>query len=119
VISFQPETPGGLPSFSGWKLRNGVITLSQLSGSREYTDETWRFRYAPESRRFILIGRDTENSDSMLGTAKMVSINCLTGSTVSETYRHDAEGTRRITLSKKKGRVPRNTPFIEDVTPGN
>jgi hypothetical protein len=30
-----------------------------------------------------------------------------------------AEGMRRITLSKKKGRVPRNTPFIEDVTPGN
>jgi hypothetical protein len=100
-------------------IRKEILILSQLSGSREYTDETWRFRYAPESRRLILIGRDTENGDGMLGTGKIVSINYLTGSSVSETYRHDAEGRRKLTLSKTKGRVPRNTPFIEDVTAGH
>jgi hypothetical protein len=115
----QCTTCGGVKEGVSITIRKGILILSQLSGSREFTDDTWRFRYAPESRRFILIGRDTESGDGMLGTGKIVSINYLTGSSVSETYRHDAVGKRRITLSQKKGRVSRTTPFIENVTAGD
>jgi hypothetical protein len=114
----QCTTCGGVKEGVSINIRKGVIILSQLSGSREFTDETWRFRYEPGSRRFILIGRDTEYGDSILGTGTTKSINCLTGRTVSEMYRYDAEGSRRISLSKKTGSVPRNTPFLEDVTLG-
>jgi hypothetical protein len=114
----QCTTCGGVKEGVSIAIRKGVVILSQLSGSREFTDETWRFRYAPESRRFIMIGRDTVNGDSILGTGKIESINYLTGRSVSETYRHDAEGRRKITLSTKRGKISGTTRFIEDVTAG-
>jgi hypothetical protein len=114
----QCTTCGGVKEGVSITIRKGVVILSQLSGSREFTDETWRFRFAPGNRRFILIGRDVEYGDSILGTGKTESINCLTGRTVSETYRHDEEGRRKITLSTKRGKIPPNTTFIEDVTAG-
>ena len=95
--------------------RKRSLSSVQLSGSREFTDDTWRFRYDPPTRRFVSIGRDIENGDSALGTGKVESFNFLTGLKITETYRYDKEGKRKITISTKREKGPKNTPFIEDV----
>jgi len=96
-------------------IKKGVVVLEQYGGSREYTVEVWRFRYDPQSRRFVLIGRDIENADGALGTGTTESSNYLTGQKVTERYRYDKKGERKIALSSKKEETPRKTPFMEDV----
>jgi hypothetical protein len=109
-------TCGGVKEGVGLDIKKGILVLSQLSGSRLYTETTWRFRYDHQTQRFILIGRDAENADGTLGTGKVESCNCLTGLKLTETYRHDRDGKRRITLSTTRGQCPKKTPFVEDVT---
>lgn len=111
----QCTTCGGVKGGVAIEIKKGIMIVTQFSGSREFTDDTWRFRYDPQTRRFILIGRDTENGDSALGTGKVESFNTLTGLKITETYRYDREGKRKITVSTKREKVPRKTPFLEDV----
>lgn len=111
----QCTTCGGVKEGVGMDIKKGVLVVSQLSGSREYTDDTWRFRYDPQTRRLTLIGRDVENADSALGTGKVESFNYLTGLRITETYRYDKQGKRKITVSTTRGQCPKKTPFIEDV----
>jgi hypothetical protein len=112
----QCTTCGGVKEGVGMDIKRGVLIISQLSGSRLYTDATWRFRYDPQTRRFILIGKDTENADAALGTGTVESCNCLTGLKITETYRHDRDGKRKITVSTTRGQCPKKTPFLEDVS---
>src|SRR5215208_3360984 len=44
-------------------IKNGVLNVHQLSGSREATDLTQRFRHDDASGRFQLIGEDVETYD--------------------------------------------------------
>ncbi len=57
----------------------GVITVSQDHGSREVSNTTYKFRYDPAAKRFVLIGFDYVENDR--ATAKVVSesTNYLTG----------------------------------------
>jgi hypothetical protein len=57
----------------------GVITVSQDHGSREVSNTTYKFRYDPAVKRFVLIGFDYVENDR--ATAKVVSesTNYLTG----------------------------------------
>ena len=57
----------------------GVIVVEQDHGSNEVSNMTFRFRYDPTSKRFVLIGFDYAERDR--GTAKTVSesTNYLTG----------------------------------------
>lgn len=57
----------------------GVITVSQDHGSREVSNTTYKFRYDPAMKRFVLIGFDYVENDRL--TAKVVSesTNYLTG----------------------------------------
>ncbi len=97
------------------EIKKEVVIVSPLSGSREFTHGTWRFRYDPPTRRCVSIGRDIENGDTALGPGKVESLNFLTGLKITETYRYDKEGKRKITVSTKRENGPKNTPFIEDV----
>ncbi|MHC1729058.1 MAG: hypothetical protein AB9866_24190 [Syntrophobacteraceae bacterium] len=110
---------GGVKEGVGISIRKGVVIIEQMSGSREYSNETFRFRYDPQTQRFILIGRDLETADAMLGTGTMASFNCLTGVRITETYRYDKKGERKIVTATKKEKGNRNTPFLEDVEPEN
>ncbi|HEX3146241.1 MAG TPA: hypothetical protein VHQ64_19865 [Pyrinomonadaceae bacterium] len=57
----------------------GVISVSQEHGSREVSNTTYKFRYDPAVKRFVLIGFDYVENDR--ATAKVVSesTNYLTG----------------------------------------
>jgi hypothetical protein len=114
----QCTTCGGFKGGVTIELKKDVIIVGQMTGSRGFTDETWRFRHDPQTRRFVLIGRDIETGDSVLGTRKIESFNTLTGFKIVETYRYDRKGDRKITISSKKEQGPRNTPFFDEVEAG-
>jgi hypothetical protein len=106
---------GGVKESADVDIKKGIVIVSQLIGSREFTDQIWRFRYAAKSRRFVLIGKDVTHGDGALGTGMKESFNFLTGIKISESYRYDQKRDREITLSSKKEKIPKRTPFLEDV----
>ncbi len=108
---------GGIKESVGISIKKGVIIVSQMSGSREFAIETWRFRYDPQTQRFVMIGRDLETGDGMRGTGKIESFNYMTGQKMNENYRYDASGEHKIATSTKKETGPREALFIEDVKP--
>jgi hypothetical protein len=95
------------------EVKNGVLNVNQLSGSREATDLTQRFRYDPASGRFLLIGEEVSEYDRAAGGGKSTSTNFLTGVRVVKTTRVLRGG--RESNSTKTTRVPRAGRFIEDV----
>ncbi len=106
---------GGIKEGVHAEIKKGIIVVNQMRGSREFTNETLRFRYDPKTRRFVMIGRDFETGDSMRGTGTIVSTNYLTGLKITETYRYDEKGENKIATSTKKGKGPQKAPFLEDV----
>lgn len=106
---------GGVKESVGIEIRKGILIVNQLTGSREFTDQTWRFRYDPKTRRFMLIGKDVTYGDGALGTGEKASFNFLTGVKISESYRYDPKRNREMTISSRKEKIPPRTPFLEEV----
>ncbi|MBF0481071.1 MAG: hypothetical protein HQK81_04095 [Desulfovibrionaceae bacterium] len=100
---------GGVKEFVDIQIKKGVVVVSQMSGSREYTYSTWRFRYDQKLQRFILIGMDIEEGDNVLGKKKIVSSNYLTGlKTIQEGKKTSSSTMNGINTS-------RQALFLEDV----
>ena len=95
------------------EIKNGVLNVNQLSGSREATDLTQRFRHDAASGRFVLIGEDVSEYDRAAGGGKSTSTNYLTGVRVVKTTRVLRGG--RESNSSRTTRVARKARFIEDV----
>jgi opacity protein-like surface antigen len=95
------------------EIKNGVLNVNQLSGSREATDLTQRFRRDAASGRFVLIGEDVSEYDRAAGGGKSTSTNYLTGVRVVRTTRVLRGG--RESNSTRTTRVARAGRFIEDV----
>jgi hypothetical protein len=95
------------------EIRNGVLDVSQLSGSREATDLTLRFRRDPATGRFLLIGAERSDYDRAAGGGTGTSTNYVTGVRVVKTTTVGRGGRERT--SSKTTRVPRARRFIEDV----
>jgi hypothetical protein len=106
---------GGVRESVGVSIRKEVIIVQQMTGSRDFSDETWRFRYHPQKQRFVIIGRDMESGDGMLGTGTIVSFNHLTGRKITKNYRYDKKADNKIVTSTKKENGSWKTPFMEDV----
>lgn len=70
---------GGAKEFVDIQIKKNVVVVSQMSGSRTYTYNTWRFRYDSRLQRFVLIGLDSEDGDNVLGKKTIESSNYLTG----------------------------------------
>jgi hypothetical protein len=97
------------------EIKNGVLNVSQLSGSREATDLTQRFRYDAVLKRFVLIGEDIEDYDRLEGGGTNVSTNYLTGVRVTKKVGPIREGRDQAIISNKTTRVSVKRRFIEDV----
>jgi hypothetical protein len=94
-------------------ITDGVLNVHQLSGAREATDHTQRFRLDAASGRFRLIGEEVSEYDRAAGGGQSTSTNYLTGVRVTKqtrVLRGGREGT-----STRTTRVPRASRFIEDV----
>ncbi|MBV9926537.1 MAG: hypothetical protein JOZ96_16070 [Acidobacteria bacterium] len=94
------------------EIKGGVLDVGQLSGSREATDLTLRFRRDAATGRFQLIGQERSDYDRAAGGGTGTSTNYLTGVRVTKTttVRRGRETTTSI-----RTRVPRTRLFIEDV----
>ncbi|MDT7808780.1 MAG: hypothetical protein QOJ70_2593 [Acidobacteriota bacterium] len=97
------------------EIKKGVLNVNQLSGSREATDLTQRFRYDAASARFLFIGEDVNDYDRLNGASTTTSTNYLTGVRVTKKT-GPARGRRDPALvSNKTARVPVARRFIEDI----
>jgi opacity protein-like surface antigen len=95
-------------------ITKGVLNVHQLSGAREATDLTQRFRYDDASGRFALVGQDMENYDRAEGGSESVSTNYLTGVRVSKKTKPTKRGADRV-IYNRTTRVNTARRFIEDV----
>jgi hypothetical protein len=105
----------GNPGGGDITIEKGVIIVSQLSGSRESTDLTQRFRYDARLKRFVMIGEDIENRDRLTGESTSESSNYLTGVKTIKKTRLDRTGEREIAVSSKRQRIPVAKRYLEDI----
>ena len=86
------------------KIERGVIIVEQEHGSRDLTNTTYRFRYDPETQRFVLIGFDFADADRVTGNNVSESTNYLTG-------------IRKVSRGKtqKSSTISRNKIFLDDL----
>lgn len=97
------------------KIDKGVIIVDQLSGSREMTHTTLRFRYDPKEKRFMLIGEDVDHTDRAVGSTESQSTNMLNGTKVTEKRQFDQKKNKDVIRSSKKEKVPVSKRYMEDV----
>ncbi|MFL5350932.1 MAG: hypothetical protein ACJ8AT_39695 [Hyalangium sp.] len=97
------------------KIDKGVIIIDQLSGSREMTHTTLRFRFDPQEKRFMLIGEDVAHTDRAVGSTESQSTNLLTGTKVTEKRQFDQKKNQDVLLSSKKQKVAASKRYLEDV----
>lgn len=95
------------------EIKNGLLDVNQLSGSREATDLTLRFRHDPATGRFQLVGEERSEYDRAAGGGTGTSTNYLTGVRVAKTTTVGRGG--RESHTSQTTRVPRTRRFIEDV----
>lgn len=96
-------------------IKSGVLNVHQLSGAREATDLTQRFRYDDAAGRFALIGQDVENYDRLEGNSDSVSTNYLTGLRVEKRSKITKRGRDPVVVSNKTTHVKPARLYIEDV----
>ncbi len=104
---------GMLGSGASIEIKNGILLISQMYGSREGTNFLLRFRYEPQSKRFLLIGEDVNNFDRGTGAAETTSTNYLTGKQI---ITKSKGGETDVTESVQRKRVPKREIYIEDVS---
>ena len=97
------------------EIKSGVLNVHQLSGAREATDLTQRFRYDASSARFALIGQDVETYDRLEGNSESVSTNYLTGLRVEKKSKITKRGRDPVVVSNKTTHVKPARLYIEDV----
>jgi hypothetical protein len=100
------------------EIKNGVLNVNQLSGSREATDLTQRFRYDAATGRFLLIGQDVNEYDRAEGGGTSTSTNYLTGVRITKKTKPTRSGNDSV-ISSTTQRVPTTRRFIEDVDYNN
>lgn len=97
------------------EIKNGVLNVAQLSGSRVATDLTQRFRYDARAARFVLIGEDVENYDRAVGDGTATSTNYLTGVQTIKKTRVLKDGQEPKLVSNTRRKITARRRFIEDI----
>ena len=92
------------------EIKSGVITISQLSGSRSARNTVYRFWIDKSSQRLVLIGKDTLDFDRVNGDSTLISQNYLTGQQIVEKSR-----AQKVVLTKKST-IPRSKQLMETVS---
>ena len=91
------------------KIEKGVLIVNQDHGSRNVTEQTFRFRYQPGIKRLVLIGLDVVDRDRATGTVVQESTNFLTGrkmvTRIEQNERLNKETTKRTSRTVAKNRI--------------
>ena len=88
-------------------IEKGVIVVEQDHGSRWVSDMTFRFRYEPETQKFLLIGFDYINNDRAERNGVNESTNYLTGVRIVQ-----RTGKRETT---SRTQIPKTKIYMDDV----
>ncbi|MBS1790843.1 MAG: hypothetical protein JST85_24210 [Acidobacteria bacterium] len=94
---------------------NGIIIVTQEYGSREVTEETYRFRFEPETRRFAFIGVDLKSYDRATGEAVKESTNLLTGVKLTTKSKMAENTDKETVVANSRQRMNPKKRFLEDV----
>lgn len=97
------------------EINNGVIIVKQDYGSREVTEETYRFRFEPESKRFAFIGVDLKSYDRANGQTLNESTNFLTGVKLSAKGQMAENADKETVVANSRKRINTKKRFIEDI----
>lgn len=97
------------------KVERGVLVVSQSHGSRNVVEQTFRFRYDPAAKKFLLIGYDKSDHDRATGEQVEESTNFLTGVRTVKRTRYDERTDRDVVKSDTRTRVARRPVTIEQV----
>lgn len=92
------------------EIKSGVITVSQLSGSRLARETLHRFWIDKSSQRLVLIGKDITDFDRANLDSTVTSQNYLTGQQIVQTFRNQK------LVSTKKSPIPKSKQLIENVS---
>ena len=106
---------GGEKNTPDIKIVKGVLIINTLTGSRESTESTFRFRYDPKVARFALIGYDDIERDRGTGASTSTSTNYLTGVQITTEYQYNQKTEKDVKKSTKTDKVKTPTQYIEDV----
>jgi hypothetical protein len=83
-------------------IQRGVLVISQDHGSRNLAALTFRFRYEPDSKRFVLIGLDYDNFDRVTGEKISESTNFLTQTRIATRAKNKKSATSKTGVPKQK-----------------
>ena len=106
---------GGEKNTPDIKIAKGVLIINTLTGSRESTDSTFRFRYDPKVSKFALIGYDEVDNDRATGASTNTSTNYLTSVQITTEYQYNQKTEKDVVKSTKTDKVKTPTQYIEDV----
>ncbi len=106
---------GGEKNTPDIKIVKGVLIINTLTGSRESSDTTFKFRYDPKVAKFALIGYDVVENDRATGASTNTSTNYLTGVQITTEYQYNQKTEKDVKKSTKTDKVKTPTQYIEDV----
>lgn len=94
----------------------GILLVSQDYGSRNLVDELYRFRYAPKTGKFMLIGFDIKDHDRLTGQTIEQSTNYLTGQQIETLWQYDPHKDTELKKSTRTKKVPKGQQTLEEMT---
>lgn len=110
---------GAMETPSKVTIKDGVLIINQEYGSRQVTQETFRFRYDAQSNRFPLIGTDIVTADRATGATISESTNLLTGVKLRSVTRVNEKTGQEAPVSNRRQRVSEKKTYLEDVGAAN
>lgn len=105
---------GAMEAPANVKVEKGVLIVTQDQGSRNVTEQTFRFRFDQAVNKFVLIGFDVTNSDRATGEVVKESTNFLTGRKITSRTPPGA-GTSKVATKTTSQTVAKTQVSIEDV----
>jgi hypothetical protein len=96
-------------------ITNGVLIVNQEFGSRNLTRQTFRFRYEPAVRKFVLIGLDLHDADRATGATVEESTNFLTGVKLRKQTRLQKRTGNELPPVTTRQQVAKTLKPLEDV----
>lgn len=90
------------------QIEKGILIVDQDHGSRDVTRLTYRFRYEPETKKFLLVGFDLASNDRLTGMVVTESTNYLTGVRIVTRGKGKKDTTSRT-------QIPKNKVYLEQV----
>lgn len=97
------------------RIEKGALVIRQDYGSREMTEETWRFRQDPATGRFLLIGMDLRTTDRATGQTVEESTNYLTNLKLTTRRQYDQKLDREVALAPKREKISPVKKYLEDI----